>query len=118
MVTETFLDEHDSDTVIAVDGFTVYRHDRFYTTPGGGVALYFKSLYTTSVLFAFPRPFSNFPEYFGVSVSSTGCKILILVVYRRSHAPNNAFVFTAIAQYLSNYSLAIIVGDSNIAMNR
>lgn len=35
MSTETFLDEHDSDTVIAMDGFTVYRHDCRHTSPGG-----------------------------------------------------------------------------------
>lgn len=107
-ISETWLKEHHTDTMLNIPGYRLFRNDRIGLR-GGGVALYIcdqfrcKVIYTSSGIDV---------EYIFVQVSFGSEVCLVGVVYRSS---GDLTILEGVLNNISvNYSNIIIVGDFNL----
>ena len=84
---ESWLSDDIPDHELAIDGYSLFRHDR--NRHGGGIAMYIKVCLATCVLVAGPQDL----EFLLLSVHNDHCKIHVGLFYRPplQYCPNKAF---------------------------
>src|SRR5436190_22727871 len=81
-LSETWLKPHVSDSLVQLDGYHFFRHDRL-DKGGGGIGCYIRNGLTLKVLALSPASYCGQPEYFLAGLSGLGLReVLLAVVYR------------------------------------
>jgi hypothetical protein len=112
-VTETWLQEMDTDDYCAILGYKFIRLDRVGKR-GGGVGLYIKENYKYNLVYSTPPSFSNKPEFIIVEVKIFAVSILIVVLYRRPNGEGLDEFFNILSQFTAKYNHCIVCGDFNM----
>lgn len=115
-VTESKLKSiiHSSST-FALDGYTIYRHDRAGIM-GGGICLYARKGFSVSLLHSSDPLAHDIPEHAIYKVSSPSFTILLAIVYRRPEIHLPLAFLDSLSQLIPQFSHVIITGDFNINM--
>ena len=117
-ITETWLDNSITDSMIKINNFEIIRSDRL-TKQGGGVALLYKNYFYVQELAkpAIPPTFSNF-EFFCVDLNSSRNGMRFLCIYippDSSRCPLTMVnVCNVISFFLTTSSPFILLGDFNL----
>ena len=115
-ITETWFDQRNSDSDIALEGYITYRRDRGGENPGGGVCVY-----VTDTIFSKRRQDLELPniECVWVEIKSHSRKLLIGTFYRPPRSPVATFnaIEDSIGMAIDTNAYEILVtGDFNINM--
>jgi hypothetical protein len=115
-ITETWLNDMDSDDYLKIEGYNIIRKDRVGKR-GGGVCIYIKQTLDYKILFMSPTLFDNKPEFIIFDISLAKIKILCSVVYRRPKGESIQNYFNELGLILPKYDHCILCGDININLN-
>jgi hypothetical protein len=113
VITETWLSDTFPDGCININGFNVYRRDR--NTHCGGIAMYFKSIYTCKIitLIEIPSLSCTLSEILAVFVSPIN--VVLVAIYHPfwGGSPQHALAITALEDIfdytMRNFCLPVFV---------
>ena len=110
-IVESWLGHDVGDQEIAIPNYNIFRHDR--NRYGGGILIYVKDSYTTSVLPGVPPDL----EIITICVQSGNCKACLSLFYRPSSS--SSVIFDTFCKYLESLNTAqfsnfILLGDFNV----
>ena len=110
-IVESWLGHDVRDQEIAIPNYNIFRHDR--NRHGGGILIYVKDSYITSVLPGAPPDL----EIITICVQSGNCKACLSLFYRPPSS--SSVIFDTFCKYLESlntvqFSNFILLGDFNI----
>lgn len=118
IVTETWLNPSITDSMVHIDGFSLYRNDRKLRV-GGGVAIYAKTPIKFVQIYSSPSDcLDGSIEYLIGKISlSAHQDVLVAAVYRPPACSfTNSDFLPKLAALTPNFSTKILMGDFNVDM--
>lgn len=113
MISETWLKPHINDNSVELHDYSLYRNDRIHKG-GGGVAIYVKSHYPTSILHLSDTSREGRPEFMFLDVCVNRTHILVSVCYRAPNLRHLQEFELVLLDLMARYSHVLVMGDLNI----
>jgi hypothetical protein len=117
LVSETWLKPNLSDHSVELPNYTLFRNDRLCKV-GGGVGVFVKSSFPTSILYSSDNRAEGRPEFMFLDVCVNSSHVLLAVCYRAPNVAYGAFVEfdSVLLDFLARYSHVVVMGDFNCDM--
>lgn len=115
-VSETWLNNSHTDSMIQIPGYRVSRSDRLNNARGGGVCIFVSNNIKYKVLCKSAADSSL--EYLLIEVTTAASCALVGVIYNPPRCNDMDALSRIIDTYTSRYSDVILVGDFNINLNQ
>lgn len=113
MISESWLSEDVTDSMVRIQGYKLFRNDRNTTTKGGGVAMYVKCGLSVKVLLR-----SDYPgeiEYIIGELRMNRAKVLLCCAYMPKKSLSNLSKLKSdLSRFVSQYENIVFGGDLNI----
>lgn len=116
-VSETWFKPSLQSCLYSLPGYDLFRNDRI-GKGGGGVAVYVRSQFVTTVLHSSPQPYTLSPEFLFVEIRAGPDPLLLGVVYRPPKAGRWSILEDALIEVMCKYHHTIILGDFNADLLR